>query len=508
MAPRRMDGYVRVSRVGGREGDSFISPQAQRERIEAAAANARATIVEWHTDLDQSGGDSRRPGFQAALERVDRGETDGIVVAKLDRFARSVLDAREALHRIDQAGGTLISAEDGFDTRTPMGKFAATMIFALGELELERVRESWSTARLFAARRGVSMAKPLTGYDRGEDGRLVPNDHAPAIREAFRRRATGSNWTELARFLDAEGVRPSGRAEGGHWTAASVRFLLGNRGYLGEVREGDYVNTEAHVPLVSLAEFEAAQAGRGSPVARSAEPALLAGILRCAGCRHALKPKKDSSTGQKVYRCNRTHAGGTCPTPATIYASVIEPYIENVLLTEVASRSYRPRTETKAIASAEREAEQASAELQAWVTDESILGLGREMYLEGLQARQQRLEAAEARRRELFSESATALPSRTELRHLWPTLTREERRKLIASAFDAIVVIPNGRRPIEERVVVIGRGDGPVDLPGRGRRVPFKPFDLPSDTGMTVSKDRDNRSVESANRRRRQSRAA
>ena len=61
---RQMDGYVRVSKVGGREGDSFISPQQQRERIEAAAAAAKATIVEWHTDLDQSGGNADRPGFQ------------------------------------------------------------------------------------------------------------------------------------------------------------------------------------------------------------------------------------------------------------------------------------------------------------------------------------------------------------------------------------------------------------------------------------------------------------
>ena len=233
MAARRMDGYVRVSRVGGREGDSFISPQAQRDRIEAAAAGAGATIDKWHTDLDQSGGDAQRPEFQAALERVEQGATDGIVVAKLDRFARSVLDAREALRRIDEAGGTLISAEDGFDTKTPMGRFAATMIFALGELEFERVREGWDTARSFAARRGVHMAKPLTGYDHGEGKRLVPNDDAPVIRDLFRRRATGAHWTELARYLDERDVRPWGRVEGGNWTAASVRSLIGNRGYLG-----------------------------------------------------------------------------------------------------------------------------------------------------------------------------------------------------------------------------------------------------------------------------------
>jgi DNA invertase Pin-like site-specific DNA recombinase len=115
--------------------------------------------VEWHTDLDESGGKWERPGFQAALARVEAGATDGIVVAKLDRFARSVPDALEALNRIEAAGGSFVSAEDGFDTRTPMGRFAATVITGLGELELARVKENWNTVRRYAAERGVHMAQ-------------------------------------------------------------------------------------------------------------------------------------------------------------------------------------------------------------------------------------------------------------------------------------------------------------------------------------------------------------
>ncbi len=502
---RQMDGYVRVSRVGGREGDSFISPQQQRERIEAAAKNAGAEIVTWHTDLDESGGKWERPGFQAALERVESGVTDGVVVAKLDRFARSVLDAREAIRRIEQAGGSLVSAEDGFDSKTPMGRFAVTMLFGLAELELERVRENWTAARTFAARRGVHMAKPLTGYDRGDDGRLVSNEGAPAIAEAFRRRAQGANWSELARFLDEREVRPYGRAEGGKWTSASVRALLRNRGYLGEIRAGSVVNAEAHVPLVTFAEFEAAQAASGRPIARSSEPRhLLTGLLRCASCRHTLKPKTITGTGAKVYRCMRDHGGGVCPSPATIYASVVEPYVERLLLTEVASRAYRPEAETRAIEEAEREVANTEAELSAWVTDEAIVAIGRDVYVEGLQARQRRLDEAQARRRSLFADTASALPSRTELRELWPALTNAERRRLLASALDVIIVRPNGRRPVDERIVVLLHGEAPGDLPGRGKRVPFKGFDLPEDAGMPLAQDRDHASVEGSKRRRSQ----
>ena len=107
---------------------------------------------------------------------------------------------------------------------------------------------------------------------------------------AAERRA--GTFTELCRYLDGEGVRPAAGNPDGKWTAAGVRFLLGNRTYLGEIRAGDLVNTTAHLPIVTLAEFEAAQASHGSPVTRSTEPSLLAGLLRCASCRHTLKLKR------------------------------------------------------------------------------------------------------------------------------------------------------------------------------------------------------------------------
>ncbi len=496
---RKLDGYVRVSRVGGREGDSFVSPQLQRDRIEAAARNAGAEIVVWHEDLDESGGNADRPGFVSALERVEAGETEGIVVSKLDRFARSVLDARKALQRIDDAGGVFISAEDGFDSSTPMGRFAQTMLFAMAELELERVREGWTSARAVAARRGVHMAKVPTGYDRGDDGRLTPNGDAATITEAFRARARGANLSEVARLLDDRKVTPASRKADGSWSSSSARALLANRVYLGEISSGDVVNAEAHPALVTLAEFEAAQKAKGHGVVRSVETgSLLAGILRCESCRHALKAKTITGSGAKVYRCSRVHASGTCPAPATIYATVADPYVERLLLDDSAGRTYAPEQLTNEIEQAERDVDAARAELHAFAADEAILRVGREAYIAGLEARQTRLDHAEERRRGLYSEGAQQLPSGVQLRELWPTLTTAEKRLLLGSAFDAIVVRPLGRVPVEQRLIPLYTGEGPNDMPGRGKRVPFGPFRLPTGAGMTSSQDRADGVVEAA----------
>src|SRR5689334_23230232 len=104
--------YVRVSRVAGRDGDSFISPTLQRESIEGLAAREGFEVVEWLEELDASGGDAARPLWNRAIEAVERGDADGIAVWNLSRFSRSVRDALNALDRVESAGGRVWSATE------------------------------------------------------------------------------------------------------------------------------------------------------------------------------------------------------------------------------------------------------------------------------------------------------------------------------------------------------------------------------------------------------------
>src|SRR5215208_6940896 len=97
-----VDGYVRVSQVGDREGARFISPRLQRQRIEQWAKLHRATVVVVHEELNESGARNDRPKLLEALGRIERGDTDGLVVARMDRFGRSLLDSLAAIERIDR----------------------------------------------------------------------------------------------------------------------------------------------------------------------------------------------------------------------------------------------------------------------------------------------------------------------------------------------------------------------------------------------------------------------
>jgi len=327
-------GYIRVSRVAGREGDSFISPAVQREKIEQYLASQNHTLVEWAEDLDQPGSKYERPAFQRALEAVEAGEADGIAVAAIDRFARSVPDAAVALRRLEQAGGALISVRDTLDTTTSVGRFARTMMLALAELELDRTRENWRTAREHAIARGVHISHvPIFGYRRRDDGGLEPDpETAKIVRELFRRRAAGEEWRSLARWLDEASPR-----EGGVWLAPSIRSLVRSRTYLGIARSGDIENPDAHPPLVPRAVWEAAQEHRPSANKRGdSEPALLAGLVRCSACQYGMPRSAPRPHGSPRYGCHGRHANGHCPEPSKISQRLTDAYVERVFLEELA----------------------------------------------------------------------------------------------------------------------------------------------------------------------------
>jgi resolvase-like protein len=94
-----LDGYVRVSQVGRRSDERFISPVVQREQIERWAQLHGALVGHIFVELDESGGRSDRPLLMQAVERVERGESDGLVVAYLSRFGRSHLDGLMTIDR-------------------------------------------------------------------------------------------------------------------------------------------------------------------------------------------------------------------------------------------------------------------------------------------------------------------------------------------------------------------------------------------------------------------------
>ena len=135
-----------------------------------------AHVLEVFEELDESGARADRPLLQEAIRRVEAGVSQGVVVAVLDRFGRSLVDSLALIDRIQAAGGTFVAVQNGLDLTTDTGRLVLRLMLSLAEYDLDRIRSNWDAARAHAIARGVHLGpKPPTGYRRLKSGRLRPD---------------------------------------------------------------------------------------------------------------------------------------------------------------------------------------------------------------------------------------------------------------------------------------------------------------------------------------------
>jgi DNA invertase Pin-like site-specific DNA recombinase len=443
---RRAVGVVRVSRVGARSGEQFVSPSEQRTRIEQACGRDKLELVDTFEELDVSGGAplAKRPGLRRAVEMVEGGEAAVVVVAYLDRLVRSLKVQLEVAERVERAGGTILALDVG---EVATGKLTAQFLGAVAEYHRNVTAERTAEAKRRAIARGVpTFAKIPPGYRQRDDGTLeVDAKPAAVIRDAFDARANGATVMGTRDLLRAGGIERSF-----HGTQA----ILTSRIYLGELRFGELVNTASHPAIVDADTWEKVQRMRSPRGRRAKSERLLArlGILRCATCGARMVV---GSTGQKLaagghrrhwfYRCPPI---GDCPRRVTISAELAETaVVERVR--ELLAGVEGTATVGGATEQAERDYEQAEAELAAAV--EAFTGL------EDVAAARDKLQGlreARDRARDRLDDFQTAQsPAVTVSAEDWGDLTDDERRALIRAVIDRAEVAP-GREANRITVVV------------------------------------------------------
>jgi DNA invertase Pin-like site-specific DNA recombinase len=447
---RKGFGYIRVSRVNGRDGDSFISPEIQRDRIEAVAKANGIQVVDWFEDYDRSGATNDRPGFQAMLERIEQGDATLVVVARLSRFARSVSAMHESLQRVREATkgtGGLVTPEVG-DTSTPTGKLLLNVLAALADFELEVARENWTVAQAKAIERGVKIAnRAPIGYRFDSEHRLVPDAKlGPLVGELYRRRGDGHSYSELRAWW---------HEQTGRWLPQqTITRVLKNRVYLGEVSYGDLKQTGAHEPIVTPAEYDVAKATFAPRPARG-EGSLLGGLMRCGACGR--KMTASGSAAKPRYRCSGEMDG--CEAPASVRRSEADEHVTGLFLEHARRRATDVEGTPR-----ESELDQARGRLEAAQHDLASflrLDLGGivddDAYRAALAERQARVDEARA-----AVVDANTAEHRT-LRYAnvvdeWENLELPERKRLLAAGIDQVKVhrpsARGARVPFADRATV------------------------------------------------------
>jgi site-specific DNA recombinase len=249
---RAVVGYVRVST--DEQAEHGFGLEVQEQRIRAYCEALGKPLARVYRDDGYSGGTLERPGLQAMLEAMGRGEVGTVVIAKLDRLSRSLKNLLILFADEFQANGVgLVSVAENFDTSTPAGVLFFQMVGSFAEFERNVITERTSGGRKEKAKRGgyAGGGAPF-GYvaRRGSRVLFIDERAAQAVRRAFELAAQGLSQRKIAATLNAEGYRT---AEGREFKQAQVQRILARRDiYAGRYR---YADVEAergeHPPILA-----------------------------------------------------------------------------------------------------------------------------------------------------------------------------------------------------------------------------------------------------------------
>ena len=278
--------YTRKSSEEGLDME-FNSLDAQRESCEAYVASQRAEgwvcMRERYDDGGYSGGSLERPGLKALLEDVEAGLVDVIVVYKIDRLSRSLMDFAKLVEAFDRNNVTFVSVTQAFNTTTSMGRLTLNILLSFAQFEREvtgeRIRDKFAASRA----KGMWMGGfvPM-GYD-VVDRKLVINEaEAATVRHMFQRFVELGSATLLTRELVAKGTL---NKRGKPIDKGFLYKLFRNRLYLGEaVHKGTSYPGE-HQAIITPELWDQVHAiSQESPRQRAANtrtqtPALLKGLI-------------------------------------------------------------------------------------------------------------------------------------------------------------------------------------------------------------------------------------
>lgn len=304
--PRRAVAFIGVSDEGGR-GDDLMSPAIQSAAIRDHCTRRGHELVATIERIDVSGSGRHGRDYAEAVDMIEAGHADIIVVWKWSRLARNRYAWAIAVDRIEAAGGAIESATEDIDTTTSAGRLARGMLAEFAAFEAERIGEGWRAAhgQRFAA--GLSPAgRPPFGWRKAGRGIEPDPATAPAVVELYARYAAGHGFNQLAAWLNTTGHTT---ARGQRWHPNSVRAVLDNPTHAGLITYAGQTAPGAHQGIISEADWQHYRAQRRDSRRtgrRDRSPYLLSGLLVCGadGCGYRM-------TGQPPARYVCAHSAAT-----------------------------------------------------------------------------------------------------------------------------------------------------------------------------------------------------
>ena len=336
--------YTRKSSEEGLEQE-FNSLDAQYEACKAYVASQKnegwSLNRERYDDGGISGRTMARPGLEALLIDVASGKVDVIVIYKIDRLTRSLADFARIVELLEKHGASFVSVTQSFNTKTSMGRLMLHVLLSFAQFErevgAERVRDKIAASKAKGMWMGGTI--PL-GYDVIDKKLIINPTEADALRLIFAAFVRLKSVQGTLRWSACEGLKTKrrmrfGKTVGGNdFQYGSLRCLLSNRLYVGEIDHKGTIHQGQHEPIINRELFDEAQAILGTLSTTAVRgPKLVSGSLlqglivdrhgRTMGPVHTTRngqrfryyvthPKTIGDDGPPAYRLSANAIEGVC----------------------------------------------------------------------------------------------------------------------------------------------------------------------------------------------------
>lgn len=359
--PVRCAIYTRKSTDEGLEQD-FNSLDAQREAGEAFVTSQRhegwVALPARYDDGGYTGANMDRPALKRLLEDVQAGTVNCVVVYKVDRLTRSLLDFSRIMEVLDKHGATFVSVTQQFNTTSSLGRLTLNILLSFAQFEREMISERTRDKMSAARRKGKWVGGALIlGYDCApKGGALVVNaEEAQRVREIYSLYLDLGSLIPVVEELDRRGwlmkrwtTREGRQVGGAPFNKTKLHNLLTNIAYTGRVAYQGEIHAGEHPRIVDDETWNRVQeqlnqnGRRGGRNVRNKYGALLKGLLRCGSCGVGMTHTyviKDGGKRYRYYVCINAHQRGwnTCPT-----RSVSAPTIEGAVVQQLRGIARNP----------------------------------------------------------------------------------------------------------------------------------------------------------------------
>jgi site-specific DNA recombinase len=331
--------YTRKSTEEGLDQD-FNSLQAQREAGEAYIRSQRqlgwVALPETYDDGGYTGANLERPALQRLLHEMGERKVDCVIVYKVDRLSRSLLDFARLMSVFEQQGVSFVSVTQEFNTTSSLGRLTLNILLSFAQFEREIIGERTRDKLGAARRKGKWIGGiPILGYDvASAGGRLVVNAaEAEQVREIFAIAASAENLEKAQQEIARRGIETkcwtsrTGRHHAGKAISKStLRALLGNVLYIGSIRHKGTVYPGEQTGIVDPAIWEQVNRqleARGrfqTGKKHRRRQAVLNGCVYCDQCGSAMVVQATTRHGRRYqyFGCPRGKSGECGQAPVAI----------------------------------------------------------------------------------------------------------------------------------------------------------------------------------------------